>query len=309
MTTARAALQGFSLVELSVVVAIIALVLLFGIDTGRTALEASDRLGTQEKLAVIKRALDQYAAIAGHYPCPAAPGLLPSDSAFGVEKRNGVSGCFNAGGDGLVNVGGTMIGMAPIRSLGLSDEYAADAWANKFLYAVTLSMTNTSTITGLNGAIEIRTGPRSGGNYPITGLATGAAGAGANYVLLSHGPNGEGAYPLNGTAVAISCGSRTDSVNCARNGVIYYDNAFNDGGQSASFFDDLVLWGSTITDGLPVSHAACSGDCEIWCAPCTLTVGGAGNSYLCGKFITSITALSGTCQATCMMAESEAQCP
>ena len=99
MTRLRTARRGFSLLELSVALVVVALVVGFGVTGGKNALEGSDRVTTQQRLAVIKKALDNYARLNGYLPCPARRDLTPSNASFGVESRAGSGITCTVAGD------------------------------------------------------------------------------------------------------------------------------------------------------------------------------------------------------------------
>jgi prepilin-type N-terminal cleavage/methylation domain-containing protein len=313
----RAAQRGFTLLEMSVVIAIISVVVAMGIDMGQSALTAADRVAVRERVALAKRALEHYATTNGYLPCPASFGNLPGDGNFGFERRLAPgTGCNTSG---LISTNGVFIGMLPFRTLNLPDSYASDPWNNKITYAVSAPHTGTinagiAAYHDYDGAITIRTGPRTGTNYIITTARDGTVGPGATFVVLSHGPDGVGAYPLNGTAPAISCSDATltDVENCDHANNVFYDNAYNDGEQAATHFDDYIAWGSNITMRDPVSSSAaigpgsCTSNCEPWCAPCTLNIGSESQRFLCSKVIV---ATSPSCQAACLWAGGGTPCP
>ena len=261
--------SGFSLLELSVVLVIIAVAVGFGLTGGRNAIEGSDRVTTQQRLNTIKKALDAYATLNGYLPCPARRDLIPSSSSFGAESRSGTS-CTVAGD--IKNVPASpstptiYIGAVPVRTLGLPDAYAADAWSNKFLYAVSMNHVgdNTSMLTR-DGPIVIRYGNRTGTNYVLTTDRSGSTGPSATYVVLSHGINGKGAYPLIGTAVGTACGSDwyNDVANCDDTDANFYDTEYNTNTNTTAYFDDYIVWGSNALERSPsVSpDASSSGTC------------------------------------------------
>ncbi len=309
--------RAFSLLELSVVLVIIAVLVSFGVTIGTSAIKGANRTTTIERLQLIEEALALFQRANGYYPCPYSRALTPDDATFGLEARDGADPalCATSGsallklpasGDAIVYFGGI-----PVRTLGLPDTYAADAWGNKLLYAV--SATHAGVLGSYyttDGPLVMRYGDRSGTNYTITTAReednTNAAGAAAVYVVLSHGADGKGAYPLRGTSVAVSCGSSTanDVGNCDDANVIFYDTAFNDGSQESTFFDDFVVWKSNHLDRIPTTlggpGAGCSSSCEMWCAPCANSPA-ATPSMICDRHIAS----TSPCEAQCIYAYPE----
>lgn len=267
--------QGFSLLELAVVIGILSLIVAFGFNLSINAVEGADRLATQERLTLIKRALEQYGEEQGYLPCPARRDYIPSSHAtFGDEQRSGTS-CATAG-SGVVQVtvddDSIFIGSLPTKTLGLPDAYAGDGWGNKFTYAVSAGHVGEGNSYLLNdGPITVRYGDRTGTNYAITTQRDGTAGPAAIYVVVSHGPDGKGAWPMSGTSAAVDCGAsgNNDVENCDDDDFTFYDTAYNDGTTEASFFDDYVVWGSNALDRMEMPSAV------VYCPGATLnwTVG------------------------------------
>jgi type II secretory pathway pseudopilin PulG len=291
---------------MSVVIAIIAVVAAFGVEIGRGALKGSARMATQEKLQIIQRALDDYAAQNGYLPCPARRDYTPDSTTFGQEIRSGTTGCPAAIAS-ISYPAGAYIGMVPVRTLGLPDNYAADAWGNKIGYAVSSAHTNSiqSYANTDNGALTVNGGTVAGTNYAISTQKDGTPGAGATYVVLSYGPTANGAYPLNGTAVGAACsGSNlTDKENCDVD-TLFYDTDYNEGNQVDTFFDDYVVWGTNAGSRSSVAGTltkpACSSGCAPICATCSLSTNApaAAQQRLCDKWVTS----TSPCRATCVWA-------
>lgn len=315
--------SGFSLLEMAVVVAIISVVVALGVNLGSNAVRGADRMSTQEKLATIQKALDFYAQRTGYLPCPANILETPraNPTTFGAEARTIPTGCVTSGtgaSGGMVLTSGATdcttpsvnsgayIGMVPVRAIGLPDSYAVDAWDNKIRYAVSRCLTSDpAAYSSYPGSITVRSGARTGTNYAITNLQddTNTPGAGASYVVISHGPEGRGGIALNATAWTLNCGSTTlnDVENC--NGdATFYDNDYTEGGRADLRFEDFVVWGSnamarSTAPTTPAPPSGCSSGCYYWCAPCSNSPPFAG-ARVCEKTITS----NSPCRAYCTYA-------
>lgn len=131
--------RGFTLTELAVVLAVVALLL------GGLALPMSSQLDmrarqdTRATLETIRDALLGYAAANGRLPCPA------SATSAGIEVPVGGGPCAHPY-DGFVPA--VTLGIAPIDDAG----YALDGWNNRVRYAVTTAQDNAFTTTaGLQG--------------------------------------------------------------------------------------------------------------------------------------------------------------
>lgn len=313
---------GFSLIELSISLGVIALIMGFAITMGGNALKSAERVNTQERMKVLQLAIESYARANGYLPCPSNRALTPSGNrnAFGLEVRNGTT--CQASAPGIVQVGNGFIGGVPVRTLGLPDAYAADAWKNKFTYAVSSTLVSGADSYSINDAqLTVRYGDRTGtNNYPVTTAVnratnppTFSAGAGASYVVISHGKDGRGAFPQAATARRIACGNgaQNDVENCDDSNLIFYDTDYNDGRNAATFFDDYIFWGSNALQRTPISTsgydcASLGKPCEAWCAQCypNLTIANSNmpadpssitDAKLCQKVVTSLSPCTASC--------------
>lgn len=310
----RRALHGFSLLELSVVLMIVSVVMVFGLDIAEAARRTSDRTATLSRLHAVQTALDAYAATNGYLPCPSSRARIPTDGDFGVEQRDpaDTTQCLTDG-TALRKVGifpSAYYGTVPTRTLGLPDHFASDAWSNKLLYVV--SGQHVGAIGGYayyDGALAIRSGVRSGTNYIVTTRRTDDDGDGspdpgpaATYAVVSHGFDGKGAYAQNARTTGVPCGTSVsnDVENCDDDDLVLFDTAFNDGTNIALFFDDYIVWGSNALMRAPTPDGGpgtgCSGRCELWCAPCDTNYAPINPSHLiCRRTITS----TSPCRALC----------
>jgi len=409
---------GFSLMELSVVLGIISLIAGAGMTMAQGALKAADRVTSQERLTTIKLALDSFAKTYGYFPCPFDRALAPTAPAFGRENRTaGSIDCGATNGTSYINAANIITGAVPVRTLGLPDSYAGDAWGNKFTYAVTMNHTNgPPKLATTAGAMTMRYGPTGVGGYnanlqrfsydytsvtdpgagaitfaggalsdlapadvvhirsdtgavytgshivasvaatsftiasglPWTATGTGRvewqkSGVNTSYVVVSHGPDGRGAFSLAGIIPAnkvcndgvtgtptspAPCPLGTDTTcidieNCDAD-TTYVDTTYNDGSQAAQYFDDYVVWGSNDLMRTPVNNQVYTsattqtcptGVCETWCAACTKNFPGGGalsppatlvNPVLCKKVISSNAT---DCKASCFWSGSATGVP
>ena len=113
---------GFTLVEISIVLVVVALMLggLVGALGARQESAASRE--TQTRLHEIREALLGFAAAEGRLPCPAAPDSSGSESPAG-------GGACNNSYDGFVP--GITLGIGPTDAQG----YVLDAWNKRIRYA------------------------------------------------------------------------------------------------------------------------------------------------------------------------------
>ena len=126
--------RGFSLVELAVVLAIVALLLGTLMYTLAAQTEQRAREQTQRTLEQAREALLGYAIANGRLPCPA------SAASAGIESPAGGGDCSNYY-DGFLPA--VTIGFQPVDSQG----FAVDAWNNRLRYAVARNL-NAATCAG-----------------------------------------------------------------------------------------------------------------------------------------------------------------
>lgn len=235
----RLATAGFSLLEIAMVLALMAIFLGFGMEGLNSYNNIERARDTIYKLEELRVAIDAYAEANDELPCPASkiriPGIATASPIFGEAR------C--AAGSGIRSVAGTLEGTVPVRALNLPDSMAIDSWNNKITYVVTTVLTNPGGYLGGGGTIVIRNGKPSS----FSATASNAA-----YILISHGANGSanngGATGAKET-VAQSCGANpsADSQNCDFTNDVFYDAPHN-GDQSKivtgndNFFDDFIVW-------------------------------------------------------------------
>lgn len=231
-------LHGFSLTELSVVLTIIAIIIAGGVTLSDTKIEQKKMENTYDELKAIEDALKYFVKENNRLPCPARLDRPHTDAEYGREALD----CADSSPpSGLIRVeypasSGTYvrIGGVPFYALGLPDEYLADEWHGRYLYAV--PETFTAVISNEDtGIITVQDDAATAIDDTIA------------WVLLSHGASGKGAYTAKGGAIVTACdGTAKDGENCDGDGV-FIDGLFNDGGVAASFYDDFLRWGDVFS--------------------------------------------------------------
>jgi hypothetical protein len=255
----RPAPAGFSLIQMSIILTVGALILvsvLPGEDAGDYNRKAMD---TVTKLGKVEQAMKGFAAGNGRLPCPADGQYAVTTANFGKEAANkgsctGGTPAAPLGPD--AGTGNVVAGTIPTKSLSLSDEYAFDEWGRRFTYVVDKRATDTTACQtlqngGTGGAIQIKD---NSGNLKRTAMAA----------LVSHGPDGHGAWPASGgnggltasqsQALRINAyNTDTDTLNNASVNSSFttsFDNVFVRK-EKTSTFDDIVY--------LPKTNSCCIG--------------------------------------------------
>lgn len=152
---------------------------------------------THTNKALIIKALNRYHRQEGHLPCPSQP---DGDDGFAVERCQGPS---------------QQIGILPYKTLGLSAEIAKDGFGHYFTYAVSEQATLLKSSNSFNSSentlvIMDRMGRIYGSrtNEPA-------------FVLISHGPKGDGAFTLQSSRIRFPTHSVYDDEN-ARDTLTFY---------------------------------------------------------------------------------------
>jgi prepilin-type N-terminal cleavage/methylation domain-containing protein len=227
---------GFSLVEIAIVLAIVALLAagsqrLLSSQLDRYKIEA-----TKNKLRTIEEAILLYKEMNGVLPCPAYTGTI-----FGDPDRYGhaVTHCdtrtdppassYSCIHGELGCSGHVIIGALPFKALNISKESTIDAWGNQIAYAVDKRLTKDFAIKTVDITIV---------NIADNVVADANTMGGVVFVLFSHGRNGVGAYKPEGGRSPTCTSSMKDYENCNDDTTfrVATDNKYS------KDFDDIVIW-------------------------------------------------------------------
>lgn len=229
--TLRRLQTGFSLVEMSIVLAILSVVLSGILPYITETTKGREADTTIERLDKIEEALLQYYIANQFIPYPGDPTLAMSNASYGIANST-VAAALTSG-----NARG---GMVPVRTLGLPDEYGFDGWGRRFLYNVDTLSTASPIATG---ALIVSDGSTN-------------LNAQNSYVIVSHGPNGHGGYTRQGTRLSAGSQNTQELSNCpagagsGASACATYDATFikkspTSGAGAAATFDDVVRYKPT----------------------------------------------------------------
>ncbi|MCL2656795.1 MAG: type II secretion system GspH family protein [Betaproteobacteria bacterium] len=204
---------GFTLIEMAVALAIVALLAGGILLATRVQLTQRQNTETRQALEEAREALLAYAAVNGKLPCPAQGGA-PGQ---GEEARDGGGAC---------NV---KRGLLPWETLGIR---AIDGWGRRLAYLPDSGFTSKPALT-TQGTIQIQDG---------TGTMLASTGAVAAAVW-SWGANGYFATLPNGSTLDGSAAGRDETTNGMPTGTTIIsrdesENTADPGGR----FDDQVIW-------------------------------------------------------------------
>jgi prepilin-type N-terminal cleavage/methylation domain-containing protein len=261
---------GFSLIEVAIAMVVISLLAMPAVEAYRIQ-EYEDKIDTTiGNNNAILSAIDNFYFANGRYPCPADPTLNENSANYGQEEQNGsATKCKNGGqfGNGVIR-----FGAVPFKAIKLPANYALDGWKNKISYAVTTTNADSSaTFDPAGPAVDIEDyAPPPAAPFTIEPEQGGIVPGKAFYILVSHGPDGVGAYSASGVLVK-PCPSppvTADQENC--NGdTVFLDVGDNDKGSqrslaagSAHYFDDVTKAQNSIASRI-WTYSSVSPD-DIW---------------------------------------------
>ncbi len=226
---------GFSLVEMAIVLAIVALLMAGLLPTLSSQIEQQHTSDTRKQLDEIQQALIGYAIANGRMPCPASStsnGVESFDTGAGGNASNGrCSNFYN--------------GFVPSATLGLtttdSSGFAVDGWGSRIHYAVTqansraFTSTNGMSNTGISTlAPDLQVCSIASTSSSTCSVANSSltSSPGVPIVIYSTGKNG-------GTGGTGSDEAENPNPNSADNDRVFVSHTPTG---SPNEFDDLVVW-------------------------------------------------------------------
>lgn len=198
---------GFSLIETAMVLLVMGLVASALLTLGTRAGESAKVEMTEARMDSIEKTLGAFYFRNGRLPCPARGAVRIGEESAG----NLVYGVEATGADCTalrITSGGVdfYVGSLPIVTLGLSDENLIDGWNRRITYVVdgrfitsAVQLSATPPAPGTQPVNDGRLVVQGDGGTTLTNVtdANGVVVArGAAFLLISHGTNGVGAWPL-----------------------------------------------------------------------------------------------------------------
>ncbi len=270
---------GFTLVEMAIVLMILGAALVAGMRLYDSYLKHQQIVTTTSNISLASRAVSDFRARFGRYPCPASLTAARGTAEYGREgdcnpdglqrdlttpgdeapANNVAPGSFANGyyveqsarmidsdGDGVDDLRPLVVrGGLPFRDLNLPEDFAYDGYGHRLSYAVTERAAVQSTFNPSQGGISIvdnQATPQSLLNVPDSGL----------YVVFSHGNNGAGAYSRAGKLVeACPPAGGIESENCQPSAAeAKFVHIPRDSQRDSSHYDDVMAYFSGTDDSL-----------------------------------------------------------
>jgi len=245
---------GFTLTEVAIVVAIVALLLGSLMYTLSAQVEQSNFEETRRRLDQAKALLLAYAIVQGRLPCPARSNSLADEvRAATGQCTDGVTEDYYGG----TLAGGVTGGLLPARAIGFqqadAEGFAVDAWGNRIRYAVEKSVTGcsgSSTLPHFTFATNLKANgitcqPR---DLLVCKSATGVSGvpgatncgAAAN-VLTNQNLLVAVVYSVGKNFASVVAGGIDEAAN-TNGDAVFVSHTPTPAGAANGEFDDLVTW-------------------------------------------------------------------
>jgi prepilin-type N-terminal cleavage/methylation domain-containing protein len=201
--------KGFSLVELAVSLAIIGMIVSSVMSVAITNDFEVKKSETEAKLNRIEEAIAGFLSLNLRLPCPADGETPVSDASFGQEGTIPVSPSHAACPNRNFNTSEQDIGVVPVSTLQLPDDFMFDGWGRRIMYAVDRRLahnqiTNEGCLTANDDCFIALLNNSLANDITINHTSGGLLTSDAAYVLISYGENGHGAYPKNGGSTRIN---------------------------------------------------------------------------------------------------------
>lgn len=238
--------NGFTLIEATLVMLTTSIFLGFLLDAASVRIQNAKYEETEKRILAINKKIQEFLSQDQRLPCVSSFTVPTTQQNFGREilsANPNILGCdpvapvgtFNATSPDLRVV---RIGMVPIRTLNLPDNYAFDGWGNRILYAVTLTQAQAGLYISGNGGVGV---------IDYNGVSLITPPNRQDYVLVAAGSDRQGHYSIGGTLNAPCTDANTrERENCDMNTVFRYA-ARVDNNNPATNFDDHVAYLGEIT--------------------------------------------------------------
>jgi len=217
--------QGFTLLELAIVIFILGLLMASFLDPLATRVEQEERNNTQIQLDVIEEILSGYVLQNQALPCPDC-----SDNTGGCAAATADDGIADLTVPGICD---TEVGNLPWTDLGIK---GTDEWGNEFTYRVDDVFADATDGTplqagcaGISATLNVSFSLCSDGDITVNDAAV-AGNTVATFIpaiVISHGKN---------WAISTSA----DETENTDGDIIFVDKGYTQ--QAGSEFDDLMIW-------------------------------------------------------------------
>jgi prepilin-type N-terminal cleavage/methylation domain-containing protein len=236
--------NAYTLLELSIVISVIAILMMGGLSISIGALNKAKINSTNQEIIEIYNAIGKFLLVNKRLPCPASIILDQNDVNFGKEVGNGngcsgFSGVYQSSTAGMTNI---VYGMVPHITLELSNEYGVDEFRNRFSYFIDQRFTRNFQNTPNFANDSFGTEENYGSVFTILEKPSTISRNITNdaiLVILSHGLNRFGGFAFD-SGTQNSRSADADELENDYNSS--FNNTFVTSSQNSSIFDDILLF-------------------------------------------------------------------
>ena len=222
MSVTKRRQDAFSLLEMSIVLVVVALISTNLFSSYAAQRKINQLNETQKKLDAIKETLIAFAQTYGRLPCPAVPNLPENQPLAGTEDRVDANAPCSRN-----------YGALPWSSLGIS---GTDTWGRRYTYFVSAKFSAPSPGAGTSSfTLATGSGTDTAGTATIKSSTSNGSTIASDLpaVIVSHGPNGLGAFTASGFQIAGAVGDELENANNTQTFIARSPD---------SLFDDQVSW-------------------------------------------------------------------
>lgn len=242
----RAKNAGFTLIEVAIALVIASIISAGAMQMYKIYTTSRTYKVTRDNITELNTAIQVYLSKYGSLPCPSKLTAKPDDPEYGASPDCAEilsSASITIDEEFVLGEGRSgekiLIGKIPFRELNVRQTISKDGWGRDLYYAVSATLTNTSTYSQYGGVIDV---------VDEQGLSLLKEDTGVQYVLYSTGS--DDAPPGSDQCIE----EKADFENCNGDGTFKY--AAISLGQNESFYDDTVSYVSWIES--PEAAGECS---------------------------------------------------
>lgn len=265
--------KGLTLIDLSIALVVLGLIMVPLAQVAKNR-DATVRYGnTNKNISDIQAALDKYYFEYDRFPCPADLTIAQGNANYGKAVDTNPGAPSPCQGTAVAMPGNQiMVGGVPFQDLKLPAGVALDGWQNKLTYAVSRELTRTDqefnrTTGGVITVMDldqVDLDPLDGvSNFSCTNTPTLVTNR-AHWVVISHGPEGIGAYTTGGILNQVcpdAANNTMEAENCnyaSGDRVFQDDNCTYSRVADISYYDDVLnykdevpakIWSNSAEDG------------------------------------------------------------
>lgn len=233
--------KAFSLIELSVVITVIAIVISSFLATMSAEKKLERTTQTYNKIIIIYDRIKLFIAQEGRLPCPADPELLDGIEDCTTSKQ---TMCSETDCTHNTTTTGIYQGSIPVKTLGLDDEFIYDEFGYQFSYIVPVRDSNT-----LDNIFSSWGNNDEKDAIELKNIVNDSKKKESSLIIISHGENGNGAFykgVIIDSNIKYTNNKELKNTSCANcdasnsNSIIKPDTDFYYGSKTEEF-DDIVF--------------------------------------------------------------------